>query len=206
MIIAGAGGFAIQLYDVICQLKMPLEELVFFDDVTQNRQSLFLGKFPVLCDESSVRRLFLEKDNHFALGLGGPTHRRMVYEKMTKWGGQPINIISPQSLIGSYNVLIGQGVCILPNTVIESTVTIGDGCLINLNVTLTHETVVGDFCELGPGVRISGRCKIGKNVMIGSGAILLPSISIGDNCRIGAGAVVTKNINAGSTVKGVPAR
>jgi len=206
MIVAGAGGFAIQLYDVLCTLNVVSENTVFFDDVSAPPLINFLEKFPVFSKEQEVKDFFLDQDPSFVLGLGGPKARKKMYEKMVWWGGQPANVISPYAIIGSYKVSIGDGVCILPNTVIESTVCIGTGCLINLNVMLTHESSVGDFSELGPGVRVSGGCKIGNNVMIGSGAILLPGISIEDNCIIGAGAVVTRNIEAGSIVKGVPAR
>lgn len=206
MIIIGAKGFAIQLYDVLVRLGS-IENLFFFDDIEQDNNKKFLGKFPIIKNEQQVRDLFKNtSDKRFVLGVGGPTIRKCLYERFVKIGGEPYTIISKDAIIGNAYQSIGKGSCVLSNSILESTTIIGDGTLINLNVIVTHNTKIGNFCELSPGVRISGGCEIGNNVFIGTGAIILPKIKIGNNAVIGAGSVVTKNIEEEATVVGVPAK
>ncbi len=203
MLVAGAGGFSIQLLDVLQQIdtKMPI---AFYDNVNKTFEKLF-NKYHVLSTDDEVIDRF-KRDNSFCLGVGEPKTRNFFYEKMQSLGGVCKTIISPFAHIGIHDVRIGIGSTILTNSILESTVSVGIGSLINLNVTVTHNCVIGNFCELSPGVHISGNCNIGDNCFIGTGAVILPKINIGKNVIIGAGAVVTKNIPDNSIVKGIPGR
>jgi len=205
MLIAGAKGFAIQLTDTCLQIN-PVEQLVFYDDISEGSPAKVLGKFPILTSEESVKRYFKEISPAFALGTGNPETRKMFFNWFKNLGGKPITIISPKAVIGTIDVVIDEGCCILTNSIIESTASVGRGCLINLNVMVTHGASIGNFCELSPGVKILGDCQIEEKVFIGSGAVILPGIVVGKNARIGAGAVVTKNVPPHTTVVGVPAK
>ena len=204
MLVVGAGGFAIQLFDVLQQL-FPTQEFVFFDDQNSEPNKKFLNKYSVLHSLKEAEKYFQNTNNQFALGIGNPSNRKMLFEKFSSIGGIAQKIISPFSVIGKEQIEIGEGTTILSGSIIESTVTVGKGCLVNLLSTITHGSSIGDFCELSPGVLISGNCKIGNETFIGTGAIVLPKIKIGNNVAIGAGAVVTRNIADGQTVIGIPA-
>jgi sugar O-acyltransferase (sialic acid O-acetyltransferase NeuD family) len=203
MLVIGAKGFAIQLFDVINQLKLN-EKLTFYDDISLETVPLF-GKYEILKNTSQAME-FLRKDNRFCLGIGNSKLRELFFKRFETLGGECQTIISPFAHIGSENVTIGKGSTILTNSVIESTSTIGIGTLINIAVTITHNNIIGDFCEFSPGVHISGNCIIGNNCSFGSGSVVLPKIVIGDNVIVGAGAVVTKNILSNSVVAGIPAK
>jgi sugar O-acyltransferase (sialic acid O-acetyltransferase NeuD family) len=203
MLIAGAGGFALQLFDTLADLKI-IDEIIFFDDTPGSRNNTFYDKFPVIHSMDQVSEHF-KKDNRFLLGTGNPATRRMFFEKFSSFGGDPTTVISPFASVGKFNVHIGKGATILRNAIIESNVTIGEGCLINLNATITHGTKLGDFCELCPGVNISGEVLVGELCFLGTGCIILPKIKLDKNCKIAAGAVVTKNVAEGVTVAGIPA-
>lgn len=204
MIVVGAGGFAIQLFDVLQQL-FPTEEFAFFDDQTSDLNKKFLNKYSVLHSLKEVEKYFQNTNNQFALGIGNPANRKMFFEKFSSHGGVAQKIISPFTVFGKEQIEIGEGTTVLSGSIVESTVTVGKGCLINLHSTVTHGCVIGDFCELSPGVLISGNCEIGNETFIGTGAIILPKIKIGNNVKVGAGAVVTRNIPDGQTVIGIPA-
>lgn len=206
MIVAGAKGFAVQLHDVLYRLNQTTN-LIFFDDRSSDLPLKFLDHYPILRNEKDVRAHFESSaDKRFVIGVGGTLNRKFLYEKLSEWGGEPFTVISNDAIIGAFQMKINDGVCILSNSIIESTVQIGKGSLINLNVLVTHHSEIGEFCELSPGVRISGRCNIGNQVFIGTGAIVMPGINIGNNCQIGAGAVVNRNVPTNSTVVGVPAK
>lgn len=204
MLIAGAGGFAIQLFDVLQQL-FPEEQIVFYDDTNSDQNKKFLDKYSILHSIDEAEKYFQSTDKRFALGIGNPAHRKLFYEKFIKAGANPSIIISPFTVIGKEQMEIGEGTVILSGSIIESTVKIGKGCLINLHSTVTHGCSIGNFSEISPGVCVSGNCTIGNETLIGTGAIILPKIKVGNNVIVGAGAVVTKDIPDGAIVTGIPA-
>lgn len=204
MLVIGAKGFAIQLFDVLQQLDKS-DDCVYYDD-TSKEPILFLSHYPVIREFEKARQYLLNEDSQFVLGTGNPKVRSYFFDRFKEAGGIPITIISPFAKIGKYKVQIGTGTCILTNAVIESTVVIGNGNLINLNTTITHGCIIGDFCEICPGVHISGDCTIGSHSFIGTGAVILPKLKIGNNVTIGAGAVVTRDVPSGVIVKGNPGK
>ncbi|MFC0775992.1 NeuD/PglB/VioB family sugar acetyltransferase [Terrimonas alba] len=206
MIVVGAKGFAIQLHDVLFRLN-ETKNLVFYDNITFDLPEKFLDNYEIIRRESAIQ-LHLTKsyDKRFVLGLGGPSNRENLYYKFRGWGGIPHTVVSKDAIIGAFNVLIGEGTCILANSIIESTVTIGKGTLINIGVLITHNSTIGNFCEIAPTVKILGNSTIGNNVFIGTGAIIFPGLNIGDNSIIGAGSIVTKSVKPLQKVMGIPAK
>jgi len=205
MLIVGAGGFAKQILPIIERLGL-INEVVFYDDYSNDRISLIARNFRVLRSEKELKEYFSLGDLRFVNAVGGPINRFNIHQKFRDLGAEPISLIDPISSISSFEVTIENGCCILQNVVIEPSSTIGKGCLINLNSLITHDVSIGEFTEVSPGVILLGASKIGKSAFIGSGAIILPKVEIGDNCVIGAGAVVNKNIPNNTIVTGVPAR
>ncbi len=172
-----------------------------------NLPGQFLGVYTILKSEDEVKDYMrTSDDNRFVLGIGNPIIRRTLYEKFIKWGGVPYTIVADNALIGNFQIEIGEGACILSNSIVESTVKIGQGTLINLNVTVTHDSQIGKFCEISPGVLILGHCIIGDEVFLGAGAVILPKRKIGHNAIIGAGAIVTKDVPDNAVVVGNPAK
>lgn len=205
MLIVGAGGFAKQILPIVERLGL-IDEVVFYDDYSNDKTSLISRNFRVLRSEKELAEYFKLGDLRFVNAVGGSLNRFNIHQKFCNLGAEPITVIDPISSISSAEVTIETGCCILQNVVIEPSTFIGKGCLINLNSLITHDVSVGDFTEISPGVTLLGASKIGKSVFVGSGAIILPKVEIGDNCVIGAGAVVNRSIPSGHRVVGVPAR
>lgn len=202
MLITGAGGFAIQVTDVLIQLELG-GSIVFYDNTDENYIT-FLNNFPILKSMDAVKTYFKNETNEFIIGVGKPRLRKQLYEEFNNCGGRAYTLISPQATIGKLNVEIGQGCTILSNVIVESTAQLGIGCLINVNSVITHNTLIGDFCEICPGVTICGGAEIDSDTYVGTGAIILPKVKIGKNVIIGAGAVVNKNVPDNAKVVGVP--
>ena len=205
MLILGAGGFAKQILPIIEKLGL-IDEVVFYDDYSNDTTSLIARNFRILRSEKELKQYFTLGDLRFVNAVGGPLNRFTIHQKFCNLGAEPLTLIDPASTISSYEVTIESGCCILQNVVIEPSSTIAKGCIINLNSLITHDVSIGEFSEISPGVTLLGASKIGKSVFIGSGAIVLPKVEIGDNCIIGAGAVVNRSIPSGHRVVGVPAR
>ncbi|EAS19987.1 putative acetyltransferase [Flavobacteria bacterium BBFL7] len=207
MIVIGSKGFAKEILEVILEEKYSSSSLLFFDNINNYDENLLFNRFKILVSFQEVQEYFkLQTDKRFTLGLGNPHKRKKLTAVFEDLGGLNTTFISKYSRVGSFDVIIGNGVQVMQGTVITNSVMIGTGCLINLNCTIGHDTKIGSFSELSPSVNISGRCTIGDLVSIGTGAIILPDVAIGNNVTIGAGAVVTQDIPANAVAVGVPAR
>ncbi len=205
MIIAGAGGFAKELLEVILQ-KDESAVVAFFDDQNADAPDFIHGKFPVIKNIDDVKKYFSTHGNEFAIGTGNSAIRKTLFEKFKALGGNPFTVISPYTAIGKFGNQIGSASCIMTGVTITTDINIGEGCLINLHATIGHDCVIGNFCELSPGVSLSGKTIVGDECFFGTGAVTLPGVKIGDGCIIGAGAVVNKDVPAHTTVIGIPAK
>ena len=208
MIIVGAKGFAKEVLQIVSvDMKIPDDEIVFFDDVSKDLSDLIFNKFRILTSYVEVKTfLSNSKSKEFILGLGNSKHRKMLFEKLQVLGAIPKTIISSSASIGSFNVSIGLGSSLMSGSVISNEVKIGKAALIYYNVAITHDCVIGDFVEISPNVSILGRCKIGDNTFLGAGTTVLPDVVIGDNVIVGAGTVVLKDVPNNSVIVGVPGK
>ena len=205
MLIAGARGHALEILAVLHENKYA-GKVFFFDDVNEIPDgAMVLGKYPVINSEGKLGSIFIE-DASFIIGVGGTGSRQIISDKLIQHGGVMQSVISQSAFVGIENILLGDGINIMPGAVITTNTFIGKGTLIHVHCSIHHDTVIGEYCELSPGCRILGNVKIGNQVTVGAGAIILPHVSIGDNAVVGAGAVVIKNVLPAQTVAGVPAK
>ncbi len=203
MIVAGAGGHAKDL--TILLRKQEQQNIVFFDNVNKGLSALFLDKYPIISSEKEVKSYF-QNDRNFIIGIGGTLAREKVAKILSNLGGEIKSIISPDSMIGDYDIDLGKGLNIMPFVLISNSVRVGNGSLINTRTSIHHDVMIGDFCEIGPSSTLLGGVHIDKYTSIGAGSTVLPDIKIGSNCIIGAGSLITKNIPDNSLVMGVPGK
>lgn len=205
IVIVGAGGFALECFEVAHANGVAKSELLFFDDVTETINPV-LEQNELICIRSE-KDLLEQFPNgfDFILGIGNPKVRKKMYQRFIAYGGNPISLIADSVKTGVLSTTINAGNCIMSNTIITSNCVIEQGCLINLAVTIGHDSMIGEFVEICPGVNISGKCTIEKGAFIGTGAVLLPGITIGENAIVAAGAIVTKDVLPNTLVAGNPA-
>ncbi|SHG75403.1 sugar O-acyltransferase, sialic acid O-acetyltransferase NeuD family [Chryseolinea serpens] len=204
MVVAGAKGFAKEVLEILAQCN-DLENLYFFDDLSNPVPEKLVNRFPVLRTMEDVKKVFQQTgDLRFTLGLGNPVFRYRLCQRFLEAGGKLASTVSPNTDIGRFENKIGDGCNILSGTIITSHVTIGSGCLINPGCILSHDSVIGNFVELSPGVRITGSCSIGDYSVLGTNAVILPKVRVGQNVVVGAGAVITKDVPDNCVIAGVP--
>lgn len=204
MLVIGAKGHA---KDIVAVLdKRLLKDLAFYDDVSKNISSSFLGKFPIIKDLAAAKEYYKNKSKQFALGVGGPLVRKNLSEKFSKEGFVFTSVISATATIGTYEVYLGQGLNIMHNVFISNAVIIGNGVLLNAGVLVHHDCKIGDYVEVSPGAVVLGGAEIGNLSFIGASATILPNVKVGQNVVIGAGAVIVKDVPSNSVVIGVPGR
>lgn len=201
MIVAGAGGHALELLDLLIS-EGRIKNLVFFDEI--NPGSLFRERFPILNSEQDVVRHF-QNDPNFFLGIGNPNLRNSFYKRFVALGGK-LNAVKGHGIARSNFSQGLEGADIFNLCFIGASTQIGTGTLINTGAQIHHEVQIGQFSEINPGAVLLGKVVVGDFCSIGANATILPKVRIGNNVIVGAGSVVTKDVPDGVTVIGVPAR
>ncbi|MFD2916269.1 acetyltransferase [Psychroserpens luteus] len=208
MLIVGAKGFAKEILQIVSiDMNLQDENIVFFDDISQDLPEKIYNRFKILNSYDQVVEYLSEsEDKSFVLGIGKPKHRENLHNKFLELGYESIIVQSNNAEIGNFDVEIGKGTAIMSGVIITNSIRIGKGCLININSTIGHDCYLGDYVEVSPNVNISGRCVIGSGSVIGTNAIIIPDINIGENVTVGAGTVVIKDVPDNSTIVGVPGK
>lgn len=205
MLIFGAKGLAKEVLEVSLE-KESRKDIVFYDDISTDLPDRLYNEFRILRTLDQARAYLENEDLRFVLGLGGPMLRQAIFDKFVSIGGTAYSLISSTSRIGSFGVVIDEGVNVMLNSVITNDVKIGKGALINQIASIGHDVEIGEFVEVCPGVAISGHCKIGKLSFLGTNCTILPNVKIGVGVIVGAGSVINRDIPDGCTVVGVPGK
>jgi sugar O-acyltransferase (sialic acid O-acetyltransferase NeuD family) len=201
MLIAGAGGHAMEIVDILSENER--KSCFLYDDVTKDLPA-YINEIPV-CSTADHAAEILKNDPAFVLGVGDGKLRQHFAATFRAAGGTLTTVISPLAFC-SKDATIGEGANIMAFAFVSSGVVTGEGCLINTRANIHHNVVLGDYCEISPAAVLLGNVKIGSFASVGAGAIILPGIEVGEGAIIGAGAVVTKNVAPGVTVAGNPAK
>jgi acetyltransferase-like isoleucine patch superfamily enzyme len=138
------------------------------------------------------------------------------------YGGVTIgsNLQTGHNVVIREENLIGDGVSIWNNSVIDYGCRIGSGVKIHCNCYVAQFTEIEDDAFLAPGVTVandihpgceySSQCMrgphVGQAAQIGINVTILPFINIGERCLVGGGSVVTTDLPPYSLAYGNPAR
>ena len=200
MVIAGAGGHALEVLDVLFSLNFLIDEVVFYDDYS--KETKFLGR-KVLKTEKELKQYFI-KDNRFCLGVGNPQLRKKLFDLMKANGGKHYSIISPFAVVSKS--CKNNGADIMANCFVSARTSLGLGTLINTASNIHHDVVIGEFDEISPSSVLLGNVIVKSFCSIGANSTILPKLEISDSVIIGAGSVVTNNVTRNQIVKGIPAK
>ena len=141
----------------------------------------------------------------FFISLGNNEIRAKLFDQIVRFNGKLVNLIQPSSVIAD-DFLLGKGVAIMANVVINSKTEINDGCIINTLSSVDHENKIGKFVHISPGCHLSGKVQIGAKCWLGTGCNVVNNILICEESIIGAGSVIIKDIVESGTYVGVPSK
>lgn len=192
LVIYGAGGFALQIWDMIPG------DAVIADD---NRTGDFHG-LPIISPSE------LRASDRICIAVGNPRIRRLLAER---YSAHAMVGLKDRTARTSEAATVGEAAILCHDTLIEASARIGRHFHGNIYSYVAHECVIGDFVTFAPRVSCNGNVHIGDGAYIGTGAILRQGnpatpLVIGAGAVVGMGAVVTKDVPAGTTVIGNPAR
>jgi sugar O-acyltransferase (sialic acid O-acetyltransferase NeuD family) len=198
MIIAGAGGHALEVLDVLRPLSLS-SIAVYGEKITP----LWPNGLPSFSELTQVKE-WLSKHREFVLGVGSPIFRKKLHQEFTQLGGVYQSLRGPQAVISP--TALADRADILTAAFVGAEVQLGLGVLVNVGAQIHHEVSIGDFSVINPGAVLLGAAQLGEGCFIGANATVLPGVRIGDNVTVGAGAVIIRDIPDGATVVGVPGR
>lgn len=198
MIIAGAGGHALEVLDILTHHQIS-SIAVYGEEI-----SPFWPSQHTSYTQLDQVGMWLAQSPEFVLGVGSPTHRKKLFQAFSQRGGVLQPLRGPQAIISPSAK--SHGADVLSGAFVGAHVQLGLGVLVNTGAQIHHEVRVGDFSVINPGAVLLGACQIGSECFIGAQATILPGVRIGDRVTIGAGAVIIRDVPPGVTVVGVPGR
>lgn len=205
IILLGAGGHALVLYEIISRLGLPLKGIVV--DQIKNNTREPLKEF-ILGDEKVLTSLDFSK-YLFVNGVGsiGPNSniRISLYQNIKKLGGTFSSLIHPDARVSSL-ATIGAGTVVMSGAIIQAGAAVRENCIINTGAIVEHDCLVGSHCHLATGAILSGTVEVEENVHIGSGSSILNNIKISKNIIIGSGSNVVSDLLEAGVYIGNPAR
>jgi acetyltransferase EpsM len=150
---------------------------------------------------------FFKNSHYFVTCIGNELGmaRYFISKELEKKNIKPLNIISKNAYVDN-DKLLGRGVQLFPNSVVQTNAKIGDYCILNTGSILEHDCIVGNGVHIMPGAVIGGNAIIGDYVSIGLNATIMPKVQIAEGAFIGAGAVVMNDVKKNEVVVGNPAK
>lgn len=173
----------------------------FLDDEKINLLD-FAIEIPVL---GKVDLINMKNPSFFIIGIVNTYDKEKLFNMVRNKGLSAVPYIHESVLLGS-RIKFGEGLVMLPNSLLSCDVTVGNYVFINNGSQIGHDVEIGDFTSIMAGVDIGGGVQLGKNVFVGSKAVILPGVKVPDNSRIGAGSVVIRSIKQPGTYFGNPAK
>ena len=131
--------------------------------------------------------------------------RAGVYHRYRARGLDFLPIVSGDAVIQP-EVIMGDGVQVMPGAVIQPCAMIGENVIINTRASIDHDVIIYPHAHIAPGATLCGGVTIGEETHIGAGAVIIQGVRIGSHAVIGAGAVVTRHVPDGVLVLPSPSQ
>ncbi len=201
IIILGGGGHARVLADT---LTLQGHRVLGF--TAPQAQAPLSAAIHWLGDDTAVRQ-HDPADVALVNGLGSTgrtSGRQALFDQLTGQGYRFAHVRHPAATVSELDVSLGQGVQLLAGSLIGPGVQLRDNVLINSRAVIEHDCRIGAHTHVATGAIVCGGCVIDPGVHVGAGAVLIQGITVGAGAIIAAGAVVTKNVEPLTLVAGVP--
>ncbi len=202
IIILGNGGHTKSLLEIIrLQDKKVLGVTDPFAKSRMHEEYLFFDSDEAILKYSPSEVLLVN-----GIGSTNNTEKRtQIYNKFHNLGYKFDTLVHPSSIIAK-DVILEEGVQVMPGVIVQPGSKIKSNSIINTKVSIDHDCTIGSHVHIAPGVTVSGNVYIDDKVHVGAGATIIQGIVIEQKCLVASGAVVIKDVKRKKKVKGVPAK
>lgn len=138
--------------------------------------------------------------------IGNNAARLRILDAATQLGLSTPGYRHPTAIV-SKDAVIGNGVYILPGSIVMPFAELGEYVMVSMGVNIAHHTVLHRGVFVSTGVNLGAGVDVGECAYLGIGGVIMTGVkSIGARAVVGAGAVVIRDVPADTTVVGVPAK
>jgi hypothetical protein len=177
VVIAGAGGFAIEVFDYLMQSAQDGGPPVagFLDD-SPGASAPSGTNLPIL---GTMNDYVPSVGQVVVVALGSVRGRRSVLERLWKHNIETPAFIAGNTII-SPSAKIARGVLVCPFSVINRNAVLGEGAAVNVHCSVGHGAAVGAFSVLSPYAALNGDSSVGEECFLGTRSTIYPRIHIGN--------------------------
>lgn len=201
--ILGIGRNTVTVMDLVEDCGFKIKGLLHYNHDRIGEK--YFGHQIIGCFEDFLQRETLD-GLCFALSMGNLDIRRNLYNKIIDKKGLIPTLIHPSCTI-SRRASIGNGVQIMPGSIVQGDSAVGNDTVITVNTVIAHSAKVGEHCLISGQVMIGAYSTIGNMTHIGQGSTVVSGKvkKVGDNCILGAGSVLLRDMGDDSVYVGNPA-
>lgn len=201
--ILGIGRNTVTIMDLVEDCGYTIKGLLHYNHERVGEEyfgNKIVGSFEEILSKPSLEGI------SFVLSMGDVHIREEIYERIISKGGNVPTLIHPSCIV-SKRAQIGNGVQIMPMSIVQGDTVIGENTVITVNSVIAHSVTIGSHCLISGNVMVGAYSKVNDLTHIGQGSIVVSGKvdSIGKNCVLGAGAVLTKNMPDSTVFVGNPA-
>jgi len=204
LIIIGAGGFALEVIDLIETINTDKETYKIIGLLDDQKNDFILKNYNIIGKVSDYEKF---SQHSFVIAIANPKIREPIYYELKRNDIRTPNLIHPKTEMSKYIKLQDDSAIIINySTQISAEVEIEKAVIIDSKSYIGHETILKSFVTIYPGVNISGKNIINEKSEIGLGTNIIQGLSIGSNSFIGAGSTVINDIKDNVVAVGTPCK
>ncbi len=175
-----------------------IQVIAVFDDAPEKRGGTVCG-VPIAGDVPSITGA---PPLPTLIAIGNNMQRIQIAEQLKMiWA----TVVHPAAFVDP-SVMLGAGVLVLANAVVQIDATLENHVIVNDNATVEHDCHVDAAAHVSCNACLAGGASVGKATLIGASATVLPGVRVGNYSLIGGGAVVVRDLGDCVTAIGVPAK
>ena len=130
--------------------------------------------------------------------------RRAVIEGLG-CGARWAQVIHPAARV-SRHARLGRHVLLMAGVVVCAGAVVGEHVCILPNSVIHHDARIGDFSLVGSNVSVAGGARVGENCYLASGSSVIDGAQIGEFALVGLASTVLRGVAPNARVAGSPAR
>lgn len=207
LFLIGAGGFStevLHLVEIIQKENKQWSKIFFIDDNSTIHNKELRG-VKVLGGVDLVENIDYNVD--VLITINNVVKREDIINKLKR--NLKINfpnLISPQAIVDTDYLKIGEGNIIMHFVILSTHLEIGNFNIFNSYAGIGHDCKIGDINSFGPRVAVSGNVEIGRMNDFGVNSTILQNKTVGNNNYIWMNTSIMKNIKNNGKYFGIPAK
>ena len=186
--IYGTGGTGREVHEIVSSMD-PLherwEELIFVDDVTEERE---LYGSRIMSFETLSRSLDAS-EVEFVVAVGEPRSRELLYDRVVSRGYSLATVVHPSAFVAP-SARLGHGAFVKMQSIVSSDAVLEDNVFVQADVIVGHDVHVGAHTQISAFSHIAGNASLGERCYLGVRSSVREECVMGDDVVVAMGGVV----------------